>query len=604
MTRHLATALVILATTSVSALAQVAGNNSPVCNSEFAHLLVQQQVGESKSVTDSVKRIKILLRAGDFLWKLDEPTARSYFGEAWKMADDRFKEKGFEKKEPDGKKDGLIVNLPDQRTEVIRTIAKKDSEWARKLSDQMLADFEKAKERNPADKTRELSDLLSVAQQSAKTNPEFSRQIFRRVMKYPLFTSWFWSLYGTYSSNPELANSIYSEALVNFRNEVPSQLLLLSAYPFAQPRIFGPEKNQHGTSLPSGLSPNPNLQRQFLDTFFARIASYAASVDDINREPEKNRFAEPIFMSVALSDLEPIVLDQLPDLLQQFSVARSQAESLLNENQRKQADESRKTKSLAASTFEESLAEVEKADNEGKLTDSMLVNLTVWVKKTDDQFEQAKTWLDKIIDEKVRSETTNYYWFQRSKLAISEKRFEEADRYALKVPEIEHRAVLLFEIANLQVKNERDVGGVFETLNRISKLTKTADNSVIKAQIQLGLANVYERVNHSVALDELTEAIRVTNSLKDPDIFTTSVTRQIVGKGFGFFASFETTGYDLEKTFGELSKKDFQSSLAQAKFFDDKYFRTLAVIAIANNCTINIKPAAKPKPKPSAQQSN
>ena len=120
-------------------------------------------------------------------------------------------------------------------------------------------------------------------------------------------------------------------------------------------------------------------------------------------------------------------------------------------------------------------------------------------------------------------------------------------------------------------------------------------NSVSKAQILLGLANMYERVNHSVALDELGEAIHFTNSLKDPDIFATSVQRQIAGDGFGFYASFHTPGYNLETAFEELSKKDFEMSLANAKALDDKYFRTLAVIAVANSCAKNSKPAAKPK---------
>jgi hypothetical protein len=108
---------------------------------------------------------------------------------------------------------------------------------------------------------------------------------------------------------------------------------------------------------------------------------------------------------------------------------------------------------------------------------------------------------------------------------------------------------------------------------------------------------MFERVNHSVALDELGEAIRVTNGLKDPDIFASSFYRSIQGKDFGFMAGFSTPGYDLEKTFEELSKRDFEMSLTNAKTLDDKYFRTIAVIAVANNCAKNSKPAPKVKAK-------
>ena len=86
--------------------------------------------------------------------------------------------------------------------------------------------------------------------------------------------------------------------------------------------------------------------------------------------------------------------------------------------------------------------------------------------------------------------------------------------------------------------------------------------------------------------------------MKDPDIFASSVRREINGKDFGFFASFATPGYNLETTFEEISKKDFELSLSYAKSLDDKYFRTLAVMAIADNCAKNAKPAPKVKTKP------
>lgn len=600
-----ATAVVLLAVSPLAALGQVAPIASPVCNADYAQQLVQQQVTEGKSVTEPVKRIKVLLRSADFLWKFDEPTARSYFSEAWKMADDRFKETGYESKTSGTKDSKLIVTLPDQRMEVVRAISKRDSEWAKKLSDQMLADFEKSVDRNENDKTRELGDLLGLAQQSAKSNPELSRQLFRRVMKYPLFNGWYWALYATYGENASLADSIYSEALTNYRNESPRRLLYLSAYPFVGARIFGPEKYSLGAAPPPGMRPNQTLQRQFLTTFFTRIAAYAASVEEINRAPEANTFLqEPVYMTLALRELEPIMISDLPDMLQRFSVARSQADGLLNEEMKKAAEAQEKQAAGSGATFDERLEALEKAEGEGKLTDYMIINLTVWAKKTDEQFELAKPWLDKIVDQKARSETTNYFWFQRSKLAIKEKRYEDADLYAQKVPELDHRAVLLFEIAGEQSKNDNEFGGLFETLNRISKLNRTAENSVAKAQIQLGLAHMYEKVNHSVAVDELTEAIRITNALKDPDIFSRFISRQITGKGFGFFASFETPGYDLEKTFEDLSKKDFQIALSSARSLDDKYFRTLAVIAVATNCAKNTKPDPKAKPvvKPQPKQ--
>ena len=65
--------------------AQVSSDQNQACNAEFARLLVAQQVEESKTVEETDKRVKILLRSADFLWKFEEDTARKYFAEAFQV---------------------------------------------------------------------------------------------------------------------------------------------------------------------------------------------------------------------------------------------------------------------------------------------------------------------------------------------------------------------------------------------------------------------------------------------------------------------------------------------------------------------------------------
>ena len=576
---------------------QIANTESPVCNAKFAQLLVEQQVGESKSVVEAPKRLKILLRSADFLWNLDQPTARSYFTEAFKTATDNFVEKGFEIKRINEKDASFFSILPDLRMDVVKAISKRDPQWAKRLTEQILAEYDKAAaDRDFNNKTREPGDLLSLADANVRSNPEFARYIYRRVMRYPLFTDWFFSFYSAAGKDQGFAESIYSEALQNFRQETPRKLLFLSAFPFGNERIFGADKFTLGTTLPAHLASNAALQRQFLDVFFRRIAVFAASTDDINRVTEKNYQPEPVYMVSALNDIEPIVIERFPDLLQRFSVAKAQANSLLTDESRAYLADRDKWNTGLSLSFEDRIKMLEKADGEGKLKDYEIIRLIIGDERTEDQFVQIEPWLEKIKDESVKRETINYFWFLRSKLAIKEKRLDDANKYAAKVPEIEHRAILKFDIASEQLKNDNDAANVFETLNEVSKFARRADNSVAKAQILLALANLYERVNHSVALDELGEAVRVINQLDNPDIFGTSVLRQINGKGFSFFAVLDTPGYNLETTFSGISKKDFELSLANAKALDDKYFRTLAMIAVANNCVTNSKPAPKPKP--------
>ncbi len=579
------------------AQAQAPALPAPVCNAEFAQLLVEQQVMEGKSVTDPVKRIKILNRSADFLWTFDEQTARKHFAESWKMADDRFKEKGFESTSI-GKESRVLVTMPDQRMEVVRAIMKRDKEWAKKLTDQILTDYEKnVKDRKEGfDKERELGDLMYLATQNAETNPEFARAVMRQLMRYSLDMRWFTAFNGL-AKNKSLADAVYVEALNAFRNQPPRRLLYLSPYPFARTQVFGIERYS-ATINPPDFQPNDALSRRFLEVFFARVATFAASEEDINRPVEPNYLPEAVYMVSALNDIEPYIIEKFPDLLGPFGEARAQAASLLSEDARKKMTDHENQPSAFAGTFEERLKLVEEAESKGKLTDTMIINLVFREIKEDEEYDQIKPWLDKIKEESPRGETINYFWFKRAQLAVNQKRFDDAEKYSLKVPELEFRAILFFDMAKIQEKNVSDAAAMFETLNRVSKMARSAETSVAKAQVLLGLAPLFEKVNHSTAMDELTEAIRVTNTLKDPDLFKTYIGRQIFGKGYAYYASFSTPGFDLEKTFEELSKKDFEISLGQAKSLDDRYFRTLAVIAVAGNCAKNAKkPAAKPKAK-------
>ena len=602
MTEKVFTRFVIAFTLSccVPALAQIPGLNAPACNPQMAQMLVEQQVAESKSVTARPKRIKILIRSADFLWPLDQPTARGYFIEAFTNAKEHFAEKGFEKANLQTSKNGGSKSfsiVPDLRSDVIRATAKRDPELAKKFTDEVLAELEKATERDAMDKTREQDDLLRIAGESAATEPELARYLFRRLMRYPLTQTWFFALAGAARNNQAFADSIYAEALRNFRNEKPGKLLYLSAYPFGLETVFGQNRTSFsGAPIPSFV-PNASLQRSFLDTFFARVASFTGNPEELNQPPEKYSQPEAISMVTAMRDIEPIVMERFPDMLQRFTVARAQANAALTAEMRKDIDGLEKNASSRSRSFEESIKDLEEADGKGTLTDYMIAQILFQRRmRADEQYAKYEPWIAKIKEEQPRADITNYFWFLRAQLAIKEKRFTEAEKMAAKVPELDHRAIVLFDIAKIQLDSTNEVGSGFDTLNAVSKLTRTAPNSVAKAQILFSLVQFYERVNHSLALDELGEAVRVVNQLEEPDLFQNWVFRQIAGKDFVFMSSIPLPGNDLEGMFTEMGKKDFEMSLANARAFNDKYFRTIAVIAIAKNC-IPVKPPTATKPK-------
>ena len=58
--------------------------------------------------------------------------------------------------------------------------------------------------------------------------------------------------------------------------------------------------------------------------------------------------------------------------------------------------------------FEEKIKNLEKADDEGKLTDYMIAGMISGL-KNEEQFEALESWLDKIRDEKVRKQSFEYF---------------------------------------------------------------------------------------------------------------------------------------------------------------------------------------------------
>lgn len=560
-----------------------------LCSMDFAKSVVDQQVFESNALAETEKLINIRIRSADFIWTIDEPAARGYFTDAFRAATDRFNEKGFETKNDKG----LVTRLPDYRFEVIRAIAKRDAEWSKRLLEQLLKEYEKAAadRKDSFDKDREIGETMRIAVESVEANPALSWFLFRRTMRYPLDVHWYFALYQIASKDRSFADQLYAELLRVYANESPRRFLFLSAYPFARERIFGIEKFSYGTSMPAQFQGNPELENRFLEIFLQRVSAYAADPANLKLSKEPAFGSETLNIVTALEEIEPIVAARFPQLIQACLDARARAGAMLNELSQKQLDEKREQNESLGYSFNERLAKLEEADSEGKLTDFMIVQLVTWnnANRTDDEYRRIEKWLAKIKDEDVRAGTTNYFWFLRAKLAVKESRFDDARRFSQKIPDTEFRALISFDIAEAQLKNPRDAASVYQTIGELSKMADGLETSITKARLQIAIAALYEKFNRVFAMNELGDAVKTINRLENPDILKGSVARQIRGKDFSFFAVLAMPGADLESTFKNLSKDDFDLPMSQAKALTDKYLKTLAVIAVAQNCVEKLK---------------
>ncbi len=181
-------------------------------------------------------------------------------------------------------------------------------------------------------------------------------------------------------------------------------------------------------------------------------------------------------------------------------------------------------------------------------------------------------------------------------MASKENRFEDAQKYADKISKIELRAVVYFDMAEAKQKNPTTRIESLDSLLEIYKMAQKSPDTIEKAQVLLGLAFMYEKVDHFNALDAISASIKTANKLENPNLFTSFMRQQIIGKDYGSYIGYEVPGFDINKTFYEISQKDFQGAISQAESFTDKYLRTLAVLASVKDCE-KIEPAVKPKAK-------
>ncbi|MDQ4123853.1 MAG: hypothetical protein M3209_20635 [Acidobacteriota bacterium] len=572
------------------------------CDPQLAKSLVETQISDSKTVEATDKQIKILIRAADFLWQFDEPAARKYFTSALDLAHERFKEKGVESKQ--FARGMFITGRDDFRFTVLTAIAKRDSAWAQKLTESVLEEMKTEREtkgetKDFASSNEELDRLINVASALLKTNKQAALEFARRALRFPIgrntTSNWHFFLYALAKQDQAAADALYSEVLAANNNAEIDYLLYLSGYPFGNGRIYGAASSSIGYTVAPEFVPNPALQRQFLNVLIGRSLSLAPPTGA--EKIEQWRLSEAAAAFAALQDLELIAAERFPDLTPRIAAAKAHAQSLITAENRAALDTRRKQSENFQASFASKLERLEKETDASKL-DNLIVGLINSAEK-EEELKKAAEWLSKIGETETRESTTNFLHFKLSDLQIKNNRLDEAEKTLEKVGELEHRAVLQFKIAETKLKLENDKQQASLILEKVVSAALKADSSVERAQVLLGSAFWFEKYNQFRAAEVLSEAVKTINRLENPDLSSTNVRRQIVGKNFGFFAVYEMPGYSLEKSFAQVSRKDFQGALNQARNLDDKYLRTLAVIAVVGDCIgTPEKPQEKPQAKP------
>ncbi|MCU0239833.1 MAG: hypothetical protein MUC29_10350 [Pyrinomonadaceae bacterium] len=248
--------------------------NQAQCSLELTKTLIKEQADESKNIEDIGNRLQILYLTADFLWKHEEATAREYLAKSFELAVERFNQKTTN--ERDNYKTGsIVVEQKDYRFQVLRTIAKYDVKWSKKLSERILKDFETAdkSDRQNWEKNWEIDSMLSFAIDVYDQNPQMSEALFNRVMSFPFTQRWYSVLISLSKKNQQFADKIYAKLLVNYANIQFKDLIYLSNYPFGEGKLNSLWSSVNYTIEPNFVQ-NPILQKQFLSLILQRAENF------------------------------------------------------------------------------------------------------------------------------------------------------------------------------------------------------------------------------------------------------------------------------------------------------------------------------------------
>lgn len=586
--------LVTLSASNASAQKKPEAPVSQLCTRNSALDIIQQQSAGAKTFDNPVQRIAVMVRAADLMWPYQPAKARVIFTEAFDFATIDFKEKG-DQTVRDGR---MPMNLPDQRYLVIGAIAKRDPEWARKLTDQVIeeskseAATDAAKDSsNPLQKAEKLFGVaLSLIPTDVNSALVFGRMTFRQPasLYLPLFT------YRLAENNKALADTFYTEALAAYGNSPMDQFLYLSSYPFANDREAGEMPAWMGYKVPASVTPNPTLQRAFMQVLLRQAQLLATRPT----EPRPGaRYSEAAQIWMALSRLENKVQTFVPDLSPALQEAKGSMFVLMS-----QKDQERTAANLIEppkQTFAEKIEAAEKQTNPARRESG--IALAILGATKDEPLDVVVAAADKLEDSVLRAQVLSRLHFNRAQEAIKNNQFNEARRLASKVEQLDHRAYLYSRIVSESITAAKNDAEIREILEEVLAVTAKAPNTEIKARALLAVAYLFAKVDAIRGVGILGDAIKTTNQIENPDFSREQILTKIEGKEFGFYSALNTPGFNPENAFREMSQFDFDGLLYQAGQFTNKSLRSMTTLAVVEPC---LKQTAPKKPTAKASPSN
>lgn len=468
-----------------------------LCNRENAIEAIQRQIDVAKTIDDQARRIAVLIRAADLLWVLKRGQARGAFTEAFDVAVQNEKDQENEKSRLWKQHRSVLILLrdtTDQRYVVTRAVTKRDSVWAKKLTEQVLEiDRQTATQSMNNDSFRDLLTpyrLLDSAMQLVSSDLPSALDLALASLKYPATTSLSRFLYTLAGADQHAADQFYSQALSVYANRPMREFLYLATYPFAlrssgDTPIFG----FYEGVIPANFALNNSLQRQFTRTLLRR-AQQALEVP-LDDSDNYHGLSGTGHIWQMLMQIESQVRERLPDLVDAVVQAREKTfVSLTTETQQKLMPTDRRDVSLSpARTFGDRIETAEKTPNVNARDD--LFAEAILDSSAKENLNSLISAADKISESQIRNPLIEWIYFRQAQDAAKRKRFDEAERLAAKIEAHEQRAFLRTEIARGLMNAAETQNRARENLDQAIADANKAGKTIFAARSLLTASNLY-----------------------------------------------------------------------------------------------------------------
>ncbi|HEX6188776.1 MAG TPA: hypothetical protein VFZ40_11910 [Pyrinomonadaceae bacterium] len=567
---------------------QTETSKQPACRPEEALTIIEQEIDSTKTFNDDARRVEVLIRAADVLWAYQEENARKAYAEAFNLAKRHFNEKG----DHPAREGKLLVSTADQRYVVISSIARHDSNWSKKLTTDLLKEQEdeastkSVKDAQRAERTAER--LLTVATSLLPADEAASLSFARSSLRFPATMYLTPFLYTFSTRSKSAADQFYQEALAAYSNAPMERLLYLSAYPFGNDRDAGDTPGYMLYRVPADFTPNPNLQRLFVQRILQRVQSFINNPSEVSPDA---RVSDPEEMWLALTGLEKQIQQTLPDLASAVEVARNNVAARLSQPSQRDVQRTLARDSRPVRTFEEQVESALKNPNVDA-RDQQLTSAVINSSKNESVGDVLQV-VDGISDSNIRQPLLNWFFFDRSQRALKEQKLADAKNFAARVDELDQRAFLYSQIAEEALKLNADQTRARDILEDIIAAAAKAPNTTVKARALFTVAFLFTRIDMNRAVAVMAEAVDCVNRIEHADFTRQFVIRKIEGKTFGMYASIATPGYKPETALAEIATVDFDNMLNQASRFSDKALRAITTLAIVERCLKSVSSRSK-----------